>query len=266
MSIKRHCEMQANELILGACDRQLVAKQLLMSEGQHDTPHSHEWHQLLYPRQGLLRTSTAFKQFHVPSNRAVLIPAHCLHESWAVTRVHFIGIYLKPTLLPSFPDKCKIIEVSPLLRELIFHGVKAFIDSKETVMDKLFLRFFSEQLLAQNKVDLEVVLPTDKRALPIAEELLHQPDSRVLLSERAKTAGASERTISRIFEKETGLTFKQWRQKVRLISSLSLLEKNMPVQSVALSVGYDSTSAFIHSFKKEFGSTPLTYIAQKRRL
>jgi len=51
-------------------------------------------------------------------------------------------------------------------------------------------------------------------------------------------------------------SFRCWRQRMRLLSSLSLLEEENSVTHAALSCGYDSTSAFIAALKGLFGFTP----------
>jgi AraC-like DNA-binding protein len=60
----------------------------------------------------------------------------------------------------------------------------------------------------------------------------------------------------RLFQRETGLSFRGWRQRMRLLSSLGTLEQGRSVTEAALSCGYDSTSAFIAAFKGLFGVTP----------
>lgn len=106
---------------------------------------------------------------------------------------------------------------------------------------------------------MRVQFPDEKRLQAIAGEILTNPASDKSLAEWSKTVGASERTISRQFRKLTGLTFARWRQKVRMLSALSMLEEGLSIQAIALNVGYSSASAFIHAFRKEFGTTPQRY-------
>jgi len=62
--------------------------------------------------------------------------------------------------------------------------------------------------------------------------------------------------MTRLFQRETGLSFRAWRRRLRLLKSLGGLEAGESVTSVALDSGYNSTSAFIAAFRNEFGMTP----------
>jgi AraC-like DNA-binding protein len=84
--------------------------------------------------------------------------------------------------------------------------------------------------------------------------------TRRSLASVARTAGASPRTLQRLFAAETGLTFEKWRQRARLIRSVELLSEGRKVTRVALDVGYDSASAFIAMFRRELGATPRRYL------
>ena len=66
--------------------------------------------------------------------------------------------------------------------------------------------------------------------------------------------------ITKIFKKETGLSYKNYVIEKRLALAKKLLkETDYPINSVALSVGYDNYSYFTRLFKKSFGITPVEY-------
>ena len=64
------------------------------------------------------------------------------------------------------------------------------------------------------------------------------------------------KTIQRLFAKETGMTFGQWRQQSRLLRALERLATGEKVLDVAIQLGYESPSAFTTMFKRQFGRTP----------
>ncbi|SEA56082.1 AraC-type DNA-binding protein [Desulfuromusa kysingii] len=90
--------------------------------------------------------------------------------------------------------------------------------------------------------------PTDSRLQKITRSIAENPCDTRTLESWAKIAGPTERTLARLFPKGTGMSFRQWRQQARLIEALCLLARGMPVQEVAIDVGCESVSAFIHKF------------------
>ncbi|MGF6802828.1 AraC-like DNA-binding protein [Paraburkholderia youngii] len=101
--------------------------------------------------------------------------------------------------------------------------------------------------------------PRDPRAQRIAEALSANPAQSLVLDELAAAAGVTARTAARLFAKETGQTFGQWRQQLRLLAALEHLGAGESVTQVALEVGYNDVSSFIAVFRDAFGDTPARY-------
>jgi AraC-like DNA-binding protein len=81
------------------------------------------------------------------------------------------------------------------------------------------------------------------------------------MADWAKRLGMDVKTIQRLFVKETGMTFGQWRQQARLLRALELLAAGEKVIDTALALGYDSPGAFATMFRKQFGQTPSQFFA-----
>jgi len=116
-----------------------------------------------------------------------------------------------------------------------------------------------DQICGGDTYNMTLLLPRDRRLMLIFKALIENPQRDTRLSGWAKQVGASERTLSRLFMKELGMSFPLWRQNLRLISSLSLLDTNLTVQEIAFNVGYNSDSSFIYAFKSLFTQTPQQY-------
>ncbi len=101
--------------------------------------------------------------------------------------------------------------------------------------------------------------PEDPRLKRIAAALGADPGDPRTLAAWGKEVGASVRTLSRRFLAETGMTFRQWQRQARLHAALVRLAQREPVTRVALDLGYDSPSAFIHAFRRALGTTPGQY-------
>jgi AraC-like DNA-binding protein len=61
------------------------------------------------------------------------------------------------------------------------------------------------------------------------------------------------------------MTFRVWRQQIRLLSSLERLAKGQSVTTIALDVGYNTPSGFITAFRQSFGKTPTAYFDDPRK-
>ena len=99
-------------------------------------------------------------------------------------------------------------------------------------------------------------LPLDARLRTIYRSLQAHPEQQTTLAQWSEKFAVAEKTLSRLFVRDTGLTFRAWRQRLRLLGALTPLEKGERVTDVALACGYDSTSAFIAAFRQQFGETP----------
>ncbi len=172
-------------------------------------------------------------------------------------RAEMRSLYVRREACAWADERCRVLEVTPLARELI----KSFCllpveypqgDSREARLVDVLL----DQLASLPEVGFSLPLPRHPRLLGLCNELIERPEQNVTLQEWAERLGTSEKTLMRLFQRETGLSFRSWRQRMRLLSSLSLLEDGNSVTTAALSSGYDSTSAFIAAFKSLFGFTP----------
>ena len=227
--------------------------------------HSHAPAQLLYAASGLLRVESEAGLWIVPPHRAVWIPAAMRHRVRMTSAVEMRTLYVHAGL-PGLPGGCRVIAVSPLLRELIVtFAVLAPDYAREGPAGRL-AAVILDQLRATAFDPLHLPLPRDPRLRRVAAGLFANPADRRSLSVWASTVGASARTLARLFEAETGMGFAVWRQQLRLHEALARLTTGEAVTSVAFAVGYDSPSAFIAMFRKALGASPQRYLGGRRSL
>jgi AraC-like DNA-binding protein len=196
----------------------------------------------------------------VPPFRAVWIPPNTIHHVLTIgkVRMRFLRIHAKRA--PIKGAQCEVLEVSPLLRELI----KAFSElNAPGVRESLLTDLMLNELKMAARLPMRIVMPSDKRLKSLCEKLLDEPGSRFTLSDWAKRVGASERTLTRLFDREMGITFNQWRQNMRLSHAAPLIAQGMPLSGVAAELGYASQSAFSAMFKKAFGQSPSEFFAER---
>jgi AraC-like DNA-binding protein len=221
--------------------------------------HSHPEDQFLFASKGVMTLKTRQGVWVVPPMRAVWIPANVRHSVRMSGRVSVRTLYLFPGLCPSFPRRCFVMNVPPLLKELILHACGFGKLSRAVAVERRIVAILLDQLRSAESVPLQLPQPSDARALRVAGFLLADPGDPATLTKLCKHCGASKRTIQRLFLSETKMTFAKWRQQLRLLHALQLLGAGEKVTTAALESGYASTSAFISMFRKQLGTTPKQY-------
>ena len=201
---------------------------------------------------------TAQEDWVAPPNRAVWVPAGVEHGIEMAGTVLMQTIYLVPRAFARLPTQCTAVNVSPLLRELVLHSISKGVLRRTIPEHGRLIAFLVDQLRALPTIPLQLPSPTDERA-KLAADFMRSRPSNESIERIAEHASTSVRTLERLFQKETGLSFGKWRQQLRLLQSLQLLAGGRPVAAVAAAIGYASPSAFIAMFRKTLGITPSRY-------
>ena len=230
------------------------------ASGYRIESHQHPWHQFLYAISGAMTVTTPQTSWMIPTGRAVFIPAGCAHAIRMWGTVEMRTLFFSPALTAFESSECRVVEVAPLLRELILRTVEGMgldsRDSHDSRMIGLLEDEIKRALAEAEDSPLVLPLPSDERALALARYVLERPLIDDSVDGLAKQHGVARRTLERRFREETGMSFGMWRQKARLLDSIRLLAEGKSVTDAALDCGYSSVSAFIAAFKNTFGYTP----------
>jgi AraC-like DNA-binding protein len=226
--------------------------------------HAHDWAQLVYACEGVMSVQTEDGIWVVPSHRGVWIPAGVGHSIAMSGWVSMRTLYLAPAVVRGLPRRCCVLPVPPLLRELILHAVAKGPLHRDVPEQRRLIDFLRDQLRTLPVMPLELPMPRDARALRLAQRWQEEPAAVAPLDDLVHTAGASRRTLERIFQRETGMSLGRWRQQARLLHAMRLLARGETVTTTALEVGYESPSAFIAAFSLVLGTTPGRYYRQSR--
>ncbi|MET8544992.1 helix-turn-helix transcriptional regulator [Kitasatospora sp. NPDC004799] len=227
--------------------------QRLPSGGAIDA-HRHDDHQIAYAARGVLGITTDAGSWVASGNRALWIPAGTVHAHHAHgdLELHLVGLPAADD--PLGLDRPTVLAVGPLLRELIVAYTRApRLDGPERARLRAVLL---DQLRASPQAPLHLPTPTAPLLRALCALLEADPADGRTLAELGRAVGASDRTLSRLFRADLGLTFPQWRTQLRLHRALVLLAEGLPVTTVAHRCGWASASAFIDVFRRTFGHTP----------
>jgi len=225
-------------------------------------PHTHPEHQLIYACRGVMTIRTGEGTWVVPPQRAVWIPARTPHGISIHGAVSMRTLYVKPRLV-RLSGGCCVVSVSTLLRELILQACTFPALRKRVKAEAHLIDVIIDQLKIVEIAPLQLIHPTDPRAARVAEVLSNDPGDARPLEEVCQCAGASRRTIERLFQSETNMSLGQWRQQLRLARSLRLLAEGQKITRVATEMGYSTPSAFIAMFRRALGTTPRRYFGRR---
>ncbi|WP_407563063.1 AraC family transcriptional regulator [Streptomyces sp. 184] len=233
-----------------------------LAAGERIDAHRHDDHQLVYAGSGVLAVTTDAGTWFAPGTRALWVPAGCVHahRAYGHLDLHLVGVPADTGTLGL--DAPSVLAVDPLLRELILACTRDPYDDtpegrrlRTVLLDRLRA---AAAFAASARQPVPLPAPADPRLAAVCDLLYADPaDQRTLAAlGRAAGAGAGERTLSRLFRRETGMTFPQWRTRLRLYHALRLLADDVPVTTVAHRCGWSSASAFIDVYRRAYGTTP----------
>jgi len=226
--------------------------------------HAHDSGQLIFARSGVMRVTADRGLFLVPPARALWMPARMVHAIDCRTDVAMRTVYVARDVADPFGGRCAVIDVSPLMREIVLRLVEGAAEgSAETPAYRAarphLVALLLLELEAGRVEPLHLPEPADARLTRVTAALRADPASRDGPAHWAALAGMADRSFARRFAAETGLPLSAWRRRARMLRAIERLAAGVPVTEVALDTGYDSLSAFIHAFRREFGRTPGRY-------
>lgn len=219
--------------------------------------HSHRRAQLLYGATGIMQVETLDGSWTIPMDRAVLIPAQMPHEV-RMFDVTTWSLYIEPGVVPWWPASCTVIEVEPLLRELLREANDFDAEYDSAGRDGTVIRLVLEELQRVTPLSLSVTLPRAEPFRSLCKAYLARPDAAVTNVDWARVSLMSTRTFDRRFRLTTGTSPSLWRTRARLLASLTLLRR-LPVTHVAGRLGYSSPASFTAAFTRTFGVPPSSF-------
>jgi AraC-like DNA-binding protein len=222
--------------------------------------HTHYRHQLMYSTKGVMHVSTSTGQWILPPTKAMWISGGTPHIFRAKRPVDLTILWVD-CKAPGAPEwtGCVVVNLSPLVRELISACASQSWDYAPKSRPSRLARVLLEQLEAHEQAPLELPDLSDPRAVRVANMLRRNPGDRRTLAELASAAGASHRTVERLFTSKARMSFGRWRVRHKMIVALEQLAHGESVGNVADAVGYESPSSFIAAFRATFGTTPTAY-------
>ncbi|MEO8079539.1 MAG: helix-turn-helix transcriptional regulator [Caldimonas sp.] len=269
-------------LYMPTAARPLRAKQQHLRADTRVEPHAHPWGQVVLSATGVVRVTAALGTYIVPPSRAVWIPPGVEHAVTVIEDADLLTLYLHerrrrtgPAATPaeSAPwRQCRVLEVGPLMIALALEmdtrpdQVRQAPDASALAREKRLAALLVDELRRAAPVRLGVDLPQEKRLRRLCESVIDNPSRHQTLAGWAGDAGASARTMTRLFRSELATTFLQWRQQVLLAHAVPLAAQKRSMSQIAATLGYASPSAFTAMCRRSVGAPPSRFLRQPPRV
>ncbi len=229
------------------------------TEPHRAAAHSHVRAHIIHPEVGTLWVVTREGTWLVPSGQAIWIPPRVYHEVYSHGAVSARMLFVDQAYADPLPQRSGTVKVSPLLAELIIRAVGYGNDYSLGGPAARLAQVLLDELVAMEIAPLLLPISRDARLARVMKMLIEEPASQDGLEQLARKAGASPRTLERLFRNETGLTFTQWKTRLILVKAIERLAHGATVTEVALDLGYSTTSSFVYMFRSNLGVSPGYY-------
>src|SRR5476649_3057628 len=244
-----------------APDQAIAPLAIDYQHGDSEPAHSHSCSQLIHTLCGVVEVHTALGTWMVPPGRGIWLPAYVEHSLRFIGGVKARTLFGDPLARADLPAQCQVVQISPLLRELILASLTIPVDYLSGGRDERIMELLLDELRLLPTLPLYLPQPRDGQLLEICQQIRDALSSPWELEEVAAQLNISGRTLSRRFQRETGLRFSDWVRRAKLLAGLHALAIGTSVLDVALALGYDSPSAFSAMFKRALGVSPSDYFS-----
>lgn len=229
-------------------------------EGPHvAAAHRHPRAHIILPERGSCWVVAPEGTWLVPTGQAIWIPSWVPHQVFSPGSVAARMIFIDETCVRTLPPRCGAVSVTSFLRELtsraLAYGNSYGVNGPETRLARVLL----DEMSSLEPSPLLIPVSKDPRLAGAMERLVRDPGGNEVITQVARHVGTSGRTLARLFRVETGMTFIQWRTRLRLVESIKRLTQGARVTEVALDMGYSSTSSFVCVFRQHLGIPPVRY-------
>ncbi|MGO4158756.1 helix-turn-helix transcriptional regulator [Cupriavidus sp. YAF13] len=226
--------------------------------------HQHRKGQLVLALHGAVTCQVEGAFWIVPPQCGVWIPGNMLHSNRATPNARLCYLFAEPGIV-ALPTHCCTLSISPMVREMILHLAGVSLDYEQGGHTDHLARVLLDELALMPVERLYLPTSEHPKIRQMADALHANPGDRSTISQWAKRLAMSDRSLSRLVLKETGLTFGRWRQQLHLLVAVRELAGGASVQRVSDDLGYESVTAFITMFKKALGHPPGRYFAALTR-
>ena len=260
----RRTDSAVERRINGDQQRAVLTLRTVYPRGHRIEPHWHARSQFAFALEGTMRVRTARRTWIVPPSRALWVPARTVHEiqMYGVVRMH--SLYVDAANAVGMAADCQVLEVSPLLRELIVRAASVSTDDDDAMVQTLVIPLLLTEMRRLRPCALDLPFPESADLVGLCELLLSQLSDSARDISGGRDDAISQKTLYRRFLQETGISFARWKKQAMLLEAVRRLVEGAAVTTVAIDLGYESASSFSVMFRRSLGVSPREFAAMAK--
>ena len=221
--------------------------------------HRHAWGEFVYAFSGVMEVKLRDLHYLATPQYGIWLPPLVEHQGLNRLEACHASLYVAADLCSLLPTRTCALAVSPLVHALLDHCRQTPADQARTEAHQRLLRTLVDQLAVAPCVGSYLPTSLDPLLGPVLQALEACPGDPRSLAELAAAFHTTERTLMRRCQRDLGMPFAEWRQRLRVVRAMPLLEAGLTVENIAHDLGYSSASAFIAMFRRLMQVTPDEY-------
>lgn len=224
--------------------------------------HSHPRGQLIYATRGVMNVVVGNHIWVVNPLQGLWLPGGVEHQVTFQKDVNYYSVFIDPSVMEGLPKMSFSFDIPMFLKQLVFKIISFGTSGNLTESQLRVIGVFLDELALIEPSATFLPTTNNERLQKVVELLMNDVASKHTIDHYAEISFMSSRTLSRLFIKELGMNFSDWRTRLKLLEAIKRLGEKQSIKEIALDLGYETASAFIFMFKKHLGKTPSNYILE----
>ncbi len=220
----------------------------------------HVWGEFVYSFSGLVELAVGDRHYLTPPNFGIWLPPLVEHVALTRTDTAYCIVDVAAGRCDALPDEVCTVEAGPLLKAILTDLVSRGIERPLDDHDDRLMQVLIDQISRAPRQDTFLPVSDDRFLGEVLAQLRRRPGDNRSLRQWADAVHCTERTLSRRCRRDLGMSFLEWRQRLRLVQALSMLRDGSKVRTVAREMGFRTSSAFIAMFRRMTGTTPTEFL------
>lgn len=227
--------------------------------------HAHHWGEFVYSYSGIMEVQICGEHLTAPPHFGIWLPPEVKHVGLNRNTATHCSFYMMPEICSEMPTTPCVINISEFTISILDFLKNYPLTTPLSEEDMRLLLVLRDRLSVAPRLSTFLPYTNDPLLSRITAEIERCPAMETPIKNIAEKFGYTVRTLNRQSHQLLGMSLGEWRQRLRVVKAIDLLEQGEKVEVVAYTVGYSSASAFISMFHRITGRTPGSICTRHRQ-